>query len=607
MAENGATIGTAFVHVVPSAEGIKGSLTDVLSGEAESAGTSAGVSISGALKRALIAAGIGTTLKRIVGDALNAGGALQQSFGGIETLYGEAADEAKAFAMEAAAAGISANTYAEQAVSFGAALKQAFAGDTYKAMEAANTAIMDMADNAAKFGTDITAVQTAYQGFAKQNYTMLDNLKLGYGGTKTEMERLLKDAEALSGVHYDLDNLGDVYAAIHVIQDELGVAGVAATEAATTLTGSAAAVKAAWQNVLAGVSLGDDVTASMETLLRSINNYLTGNLIPMIGNVLRGLPAALGGVLMTDGIQLMQSLATGIQTGLPELAGRALPALLGFAENLRTNVGIIVDTGLDLIKGLARGLINALPLLIEYVPQIITNIAGIINDNMPKIIKAGIEIIVMLGKGIIQSIPVVIANMGNIVQAIISVVSAINWVNLGASIINLIANGIKGLAAQIPNALRSIGQTALNGFKNINWSGLGSAIINGIVNGLRWSGGAIKNVLLGFASDAFNAARNFFRIGSPSKLMRDEIGKMIPAGMAVGIEENTAPVYDAMGLLTDVTTSAIDYAPATTNNSTMGDISVNVYGAVGQDVEELAQAVADRINAMLNGQRVVYG
>ena len=606
MAENGATIGTAYVHVVPSAEGIKGSLTDALSGESENAGRIAGNNIAATLKKVLITAGIGKTLQKTLTDALNAGGALQQSFGGIETLYGDAAEEAKKFAMDAAQAGISANTYAEQAVSFGAALKQAFAGDTYKAMEAANTAILDMADNSAKFGTDISAVQSAYQGFAKQNYTMLDNLKLGYGGTKTEMERLLKDAEKLSGVHYDLSNLGDVYAAIHVIQSELGVAGVAADEAATTLTGSAQAVKAAWQNVLAGVALGDNVTESMQTLLTSVSNFLFNNLIPMVGNVLTGLPAALGGVLMTDGVQMMQSLANGLRSGVPNLLAHALPALLSFSENLRANVGVLVDAGIDVLKGLVKGIVMGLPLLISYVPQIITNIAGIINDNMPKILKAGVEIIVMLGKGIINAIPVIISNMGNIAQAVISVISAVNWLQLGSKIITLIANGIKGLAAQIPNALKTIGTTALNGFKNINWSGLGSAIINGIVNGLKWSGGAIKNTLLGFASDAFNAAKNFFRIGSPSKLMRDEIGKMIPAGMAVGIEENTTPVYDAMGLLTDVTTSAVDYAP-TTNSTTTGNISVNVYGAIGQDVEELAQAVADRINAAINGRMVVYG
>ena len=189
-------IATAYVQVVPTTKGIKQALTDEISGS----GDSAGLQLGNKLKNALIAAGIGTAIGKIFSTALSAGGDLQQSFGGLDTIYGDASEAAKQYAAEAAKAGISANQYAEQAVSFGASLKQAFGGDTAAAVEAANTAIMDMADNSAKMGTDITAVQTAYQGFAKQNYTMLDNLKLGYGGTKTEMERLLKDAQELSGV-----------------------------------------------------------------------------------------------------------------------------------------------------------------------------------------------------------------------------------------------------------------------------------------------------------------------------------------------------------------------------------------------------------------------
>lgn len=178
----GTTLGTAYVQIVPSAQGIKGSITNLLSGEAQSAGTSLGSKIGAFAKKALIAGGVATAVVGTVKAALNEGAKLQQSYlGGVDTLYGEAADGVRAYAREAAQAGISMNTYSEQAVSFGAALKQAYGGDVKKAAEAANTAIMDMADNSAKMGTDITSVQMAYQGFAKQNYTMLDNLKLGYG------------------------------------------------------------------------------------------------------------------------------------------------------------------------------------------------------------------------------------------------------------------------------------------------------------------------------------------------------------------------------------------------------------------------------------------
>ena len=214
-------VATAYVQVVPTTKGIKEALTNEISGS----GDAGGIKIGSAIKKAIVAAGIGAALTKVVSTALSAGGDLQQSFGGLDTIYGDASEAAKQYASEAAKAGISANSYAEQAVSFGASLKAAFGGDTIKAAEAANTAILDMADNSAKMGTDISAIQSAYQGFAKQNYTMLDNLKLGYGGTKTEMERLLADAQKLSGIKYDINNLGDVYEAIHVIQGELGLTG----------------------------------------------------------------------------------------------------------------------------------------------------------------------------------------------------------------------------------------------------------------------------------------------------------------------------------------------------------------------------------------------
>lgn len=266
-----ANLGDAYINIIPKAPGIKNNIEGLIgdSGAGEAAGKKVGAGFASTLKRVVVAAGIGKVIK----DAFSAGGDLQQSFGGLETIYGEAAGAAKEFAMQAAEAGISANSYAEQAVSFGAALKQAYGGDTVAAMQAANTAIMDMADNSAKMGTDIGSIQAAYQGFAKQNYTMLDNLKLGYGGTRSEMERLLADAQELSGVEYNIDNLGDVYDAIHVIQEDLGLTGVAAAEAESTLTGSAAAMKASWTNLMAALTTGEGLDTAMENLIRSAANF----------------------------------------------------------------------------------------------------------------------------------------------------------------------------------------------------------------------------------------------------------------------------------------------------------------------------------------------
>lgn len=285
-----ADLGKAYVQIIPKAEGISEKIKESVSPGAGKAGTSAGNSFVGTFAKIAGGAAVGAAVYKGMKAAIDEGAKLQQSYGGLDTLYGEASAAAKDYAMEAAKAGISANDYAEQAVSFGASLKAAFGGDTEAAVEAANTAIMDMADNAAKMGTPIESIQAAYQGFAKGQYQLLDNLKLGYGGTKSEMERLLKDASELSGKEYNIDNLGDVYDAIHVIQEDLGLTGVAAEEAATTFSGSFGAMKASAQNVLAMLSTGGDVGPAMAQLASAAGTFLFDNLVPMVGNVISAIP-----------------------------------------------------------------------------------------------------------------------------------------------------------------------------------------------------------------------------------------------------------------------------------------------------------------------------
>ena len=252
---------------------------------------------------------LGNALKSVFSTALDEGAKLQQSFGGIDTLYKGAEDTMKQYATTAAAAGISANTYAEQAVSFGASLKKALGGDAVKAAESANKAIMAMADNSAKMGTDIGSIQMAYQGFAKGNYTMLDNLKLGYGGTQQEMQRLLKDASKLEkamGKKFDINNFADIVEAIDLVQQELGVAGVAAQEAQTTFSGSFAAMKASASNFLANLSLGQDITPSLKALVSTTSTFLLGNFLPMVGNIMRQLPQAVETALAEAGPKIEQ-------------------------------------------------------------------------------------------------------------------------------------------------------------------------------------------------------------------------------------------------------------------------------------------------------------
>ncbi|WFA76673.1 phage tail protein [Streptococcus suis] len=369
-------LGSAYVQIVPSAKGISGSISKLLGGEVDSAGRSAGSSLGAslvsALSGALAAAGIG----KIISSALGAGADLQQSFGGLDTIYDGAQESAKRFAKEAYKAGVSANTYAEQAVSMGASLKQALGGDSTKAINMANVAIMDMTDNAAKMGTDIGVIQQTYQSLARGNYAMLDNLKLGFGGTKSEMERLLATAEGLPsamGRKFDISNYADVVEAIHLVQESMGLTGVAAAEAENTYTGSLAAMKASWANTLAGLSLGENITPQLQALASTTSNFLFGNFIPMVGNVFKGLPSAIGtfiaeasplvaqqfqGLFSSLGMSVDLSPITskfqGILTAFqPVITGlqTAFGQLPGFFSAIGAAVGPVITTIMD---GIAR-------------------------------------------------------------------------------------------------------------------------------------------------------------------------------------------------------------------------------------------------------------
>ena len=334
-------LGKAYVQIIPSAKGISGMIQKEMGGEVASAGVSAGESLGskmmGAVSGVIAAAGIG----QAIGASINEGAALQQSLGGIETLFKGSADKVKGFANEAyKTTGLSANAYMENVTGFSASLLQSLGGDTDKAAETANMAMIDMSDNANKMGTSMESIQLAYQGFAKQNYTMLDNLKLGYGGTKQEMQRLLSDAEKLTGVKYDMNNLSDVYSAIHAIQENLDITGTTAREAATTFTGSFESMKAAAQNVLGKLSLGEDIQPALQALMETTSTFLFGNLIPMIGNILKQIPnLILGGIKgVFSGIfgEGLGSIMGGIVTALGSafLAFKAFSAVSGLLSGI---------------------------------------------------------------------------------------------------------------------------------------------------------------------------------------------------------------------------------------------------------------------------------
>ena len=522
---DGIELAKAYVQIVPSAEGIQGKITEALGGEPAAAGDAAGQSLGaqlvGTLKKVIAAAGIG----KIISESINLGGALQQSLGGVETLFGAGGRTIEEYAqsvgksvedvrdkyeilmksqqtvMDNAAqayktVGLSANDYMEQTTSFAASLLSSVSQDTQAAADLANMAMVDMADNSNKMGTSMQDIQNAYQGFAKQNYTMLDNLKLGYGGTQAEMQRLLKDATKISGVKYDLGNLADMYSAIHIIQQEMDITGTTAKEAATTLTGSFAAMKAAAENVMGNWSTGADLTEPLQALADTAQTFLVDNLLPMIGNVLAGIPEIVYSLvpeLLQTGTELLSSLAQGFTEGIPEFFSTALPQLLAFTDQLRDNAASFVDAGLNLITQLLNGLIAGLPDLIAYVPDIIINICGIINDNMPKILAEGVSIIVQLVVGIVKAVPDLLANWKKILQAVLSVISAVNWLNIGKNILTGVANGVKSMGSSMLNAFKGGFSSALNWIKSlpsqaVQW---GKNLIQSFINGLTGKGGAV--------------------------------------------------------------------------------------------------------------------
>ena len=358
-------------------------------------------------------------------------GELQQSIGGIETLFGESAQKVIENANNAyTTAGISANEYMQQVTSFSASLLQSLGGDTEKAAEAADMAVRDMADNANKMGTSMEMIQNAYQGFSKQNYTMLDNLKLGYGGTKSEMERLLADAEKISGVKYDISNLNDVYSAIHVIQQELGITGTTALEAGETIEGSFNSLSASWQNFIAGLGNPDaDMALIVDNLAKGLSGAIN-NVIPIINNMVSVLPtvmdAIIGAVndLAPTFIKTFTSLITQVIDGIVKLLPTIIPLVVDTLESvinaLVSNLPQIIDAVILLVTEVIKALSDMIPELIPAVVQAVVDIANSLLENLPTILDAVLQMILGIADGLLKALPILINALPKIIGGIIN-------------------------------------------------------------------------------------------------------------------------------------------------------------------------------------------
>lgn len=444
--------------------------------------------------------------------ALDSVGALEQNVGGVETLFGDTADAVIAAADRAyQTAGMSANDYMSTVTSFSASLLQSLSGNTEEAAKVADMAIIDMADNANKMGTSMDMIQNAYQGFAKQNYTMLDNLKLGYGGTKTEMERLLADAQELTGVKYDINNLNDVYQAIHVIQEEMGITGTTAKEASETLEGSMAAAKAAWDNFMNGSSDADQLADAFATAADNIVNNLA-EIVPrfaetlpaLAGAIVSQIPdlaAAIVPAVLSAGQSILEQardavldfdfegmaemvvesitdfingdglrsflgclvdIFTGIVNGISSMLPTLLPALVELiaytVTTLIDQLPALLDCALQLIMGLADGILAALPVLIEALPEVISSIVQFLISAVPQIIDAGIELLMALVDALPIIIDALVDALPQIIEATVTalIAAAPQIVEAGIKLLGALVEAIPVIVVELAKAVPDI-------------------------------------------------------------------------------------------------------------------------------------------------------
>lgn len=505
----------------------------------------------------------------------------EQLVGGVDTLFKTASDKVQEYAANAyKTAGMSANEYMDTVTSFSASLLQSLGGDTEKAAQKADQAITDMADNANKMGTGMEMIQNAYQGFAKQNYTMLDNLKLGYGGTKEEMERLLADAEKLSGQKFDISSYSDIVDAIHVVQTEMGITGTTAKEAASTIQGSAGSAKAAWANLITGIA---DDNADLDTL---IGNFVS-SVETAAGNIITRVSAILGGIsqlvtsasttiipmvitTITDNLPsllqaaaaLVGALGQGIIDSLPAITQAAIDILFFFSNGLIENLPTLIDgivqvtmtivqmltspdfltqlieTAILLIMTLAQGLIDAIPQLIAAVPLIIGNLLAAIIVELPNIIQMGIDLLFALIDGIIKCIPELVAAVPTLIIAFVNgIVNNLDKIILaGPQIIVSLITGIIGaipeLIAAVPRIIAAIADT----IRNYDWGGIGKNIVLGLKNGIAGMWGNIKSWFSDKVNGLVSGVKKILGIASPSKVFAG-IGGFMAEGLGEGFDD----------------------------------------------------------------------
>ena len=637
-----ATIGEAYLQIKPSMEGIQGELQEAMGDAGAKSSSSFGSAFASGLglvtkvtAAAVTTAAAGVT--KLTQEAVSSFADYEQLVGGVETLFGTggagleeyaasigktASEAAEGYAsliqaqelvmnnadMAFKTAGLSANEYMETVTSFSASLLQSTAGDTMLAAEIADQAIIDMADNANKMGTSMESIQNAYQGFAKQNYTMLDNLKLGYGGTKEEMERLLADASALSGIEYDISNLADVYNAIHVIQEEMGIAGTTADEAEGTISGSLASVGAAWKNLVAGMAnpnadLGTLIDQLVQTGITALDNLmptieqaligiasLITQITPIIVQMLPGLVDTLVPPLIDAAIQLLNALVEALPSILSIILEQ-IPTLFDLVVNtILTMLPIIIDLGLQLIMALADGLIQNLPTLIPAIVGVIMTMVEKLTepDTLVQLIKAALQLIIALAEGLLKAVPELLGKvpiiLANLVEAIIKAAPVLAQAAL--ELVLTLAAGIVDSLAR----LNEKGKEMIDAVKDGFWEKIESAknwgkdMIENFISGIKEKWEKLKSTVTDLAS----TIKSLLGFSEPEEGPLSNFHTFAPDMMtlfAQGIRDNLGLIQSAMGDVTGTIATDFSTAQIATNNySPIADPNERLYGLVGQNM-----------------------
>ena len=534
----------------------------------------------------------------------------EQLVGGVETLFGESAGKVQEYASNAfKTAGLSANEYMDTVTSFSASLLQSLGGDTEKAARYANAAITDMADNANKMGTSMESIQNAYQGFAKQNYTMLDNLKLGYGGTKEEMQRLLRDAEELEGYAlgtYDVSSFSDIVEAIGIVQSHMGITGTTAKEASTTISGSVASMKSAWQNLVTGIA---DDNADLDTL---IGNFVqsaetaAGNIIPRLTQILSGMGSAIEQIapvlateipnlitsvlpsLVSGGAQLVVGLVTGLVGALPELISAVPSIISSLVDSISSNLPALSAAGSELLEMLTTGIVSGIPAMLEMLPQVFVNIYNWLAENLPGITEKGFDILISLVDGIIEAIPDMIAQLPEVITAMVNYFTSEfpTILKKGGELLGHLITGIIGaipeIAVQLPEVITAIVEALEAGWEQIKDAGkyLLEGLWEGISDKVEWLKDKVSGVV--DTIKGWFTGKDGFDEHSPSKWSK-QVFRYVMEGGGEGLDAGLPGLMQSVGSVTDRVKSGLDFGTASVDfaSSGLGVSSAGIINSIG--------------------------